>query len=113
MAEVVVYSGADVVCPHCGGAVPGARLTYRAIAEREADAVAAATGVPRDELLRDGRRRFARARWSLWKRLIEQHRWPLSRVAMVCGGFDHTTVLRALQVLAREEKAATSEASAT
>lgn len=97
------YKGADVVCPHCRQHVPGARLTYRAVAEREAAAVAAETGAPAAEMLRrDGTRKHARARWLLWTRLRDGHRWPLGRIARVCGGFDPGTVLKAMQTLDRE-----------
>lgn len=102
--DAKIYTGADVVCPHCSRAVPGARLTHRTIAEREADVVALGTGVPKAILLAGdaGGRTFARARWALWLRLKELHRWPMARIARVCGGLDPSTVLYALRILERE-----------
>lgn len=75
MTELKVDSSADVVCPHCGGHVPGARLTFRSIALREAHEIAVLKNTTVEELL-GKRRRHTRARWALWDRLSTTHGWP-------------------------------------
>lgn len=102
MTELKVDSSADMVCPHCGGHVPGARLTFRSIALREAHEIAVLKNTTVEELL-GKRRRHTRARWALWDRLSTTHGWPNARIARVLGNTDSSTVLRALQVLRAEQ----------
>lgn len=106
MTERKVDASADVVCPHCGGHVPGARLTFRSIALREAHEIAALTNTTVEELL-GKRRRHTRARWALWDRLSTAHDWPNARIARILGNTDSSTVFRALQVLRAEQASKT------